>query len=128
MLELLASQAAISLENAGLYSDLRQSESELRQSLDFAPQHVYVLGRSSSMRLYVNQAALDYHGLAFEEWRTCDLRKLFHPDDWERSQSGAQGEIAAGIAHEVEIRLRRKDGKIAGFFPAGTRCGTNTDA
>ena len=117
VLELLASQAAISLENAGLYSDLHQNESELRQIFDFAPQHVYVLGPDpSSMRLFVNQAALDYHGLTFEEWRTCDLRKLFHPDDWERTMSEAQSPIAAGLPHEVEIRLRGKDGKYRWFL------------
>ena len=123
VLQLLASQAAISLENAGLYSaqrrrkKIRQSESELRQILDFAPQHVYVLGPDpSSTRLYANQAALDYHGLTFEEWRTCDLRKLFHPDDWERTMSEAQSPIAAGLPHEVEIRLRGKDGKYRWFL------------
>jgi PAS domain S-box-containing protein len=117
VLELLGSQAAISLENAGLYSDLHQNESELRQIFDFAPQHVYVLGPDpSSMRLFVNQAALDYHGLTFEEWRTCDVRKLFHPDDWERTMSEAQSPIAAGLPHEVEIRLRGKDGKYRWFL------------
>ena len=96
---------------------IRQSESELRQSLDFTPQHVYVLGPDpSSMRLYVNQAALDYHGLTLEEWRACDLRKLFHPDDWERTMSEAQSKLAAGLPHEVEIRLRRKDGKYRWFL------------
>ena len=117
VLELLGSQAAISLENAGLYSDLHQNESELRQIFDFAPQHVYVLGPDPSrMRLFVSQAALDYHGLTFEEWRTCDLRKLFHPDDWERTMSEAQSSIAAGLPHEVEMRLRGKDGKYRWFL------------
>jgi PAS domain-containing protein len=85
VLQLLASQAAISLENASLYSaakeaeeKIRQGESELRQILDIAPQHVYVLEADpSATRLYANQAALDYFGLTFEEWRTYDLRKLF---------------------------------------------------
>jgi formate hydrogenlyase transcriptional activator len=68
------------------------------------------------MRLFVNQAALDYHGLTFEEWRTYDLRKLFHPDDWERTMSEAQSPNAAGLPHEVEIRLRGKDGKYRWFL------------
>jgi PAS domain S-box-containing protein len=117
VLELLGSQAAISLENANLYSDLHQNESELQQIFDFAPQHVYVFGPDpSSMRLFVNQAALDYHGLTLEEWRTCDLRKLFHPDDWERTMSEAQSPNAAGLPHEVETRLRGKDGKYRWFL------------
>jgi PAS domain S-box-containing protein len=96
---------------------LRQRESELRQILDFAPQHVYVLGPDpAGAKLYVNRAALEYLGLTFEEWRTCDLRELFHPDDWERTTSEAQSKIAAGLPHEVEIRLRRKDGKYRWFL------------
>jgi formate hydrogenlyase transcriptional activator len=96
---------------------IRQSESELRQILDLAPQHVYVFGPDpATARLYLNQAALDYHGLTFEEWQTCDFSKLFYPDDWERMKSEAQCEIAAGLPHEVEIRLRRKDGKYRWFL------------
>ncbi len=96
---------------------IRQSESELRQILDVAPQHVYVLGADpDATRLYANQAALDYFGLTFEEWRTYELRKLFHPDDWERASSGMQSQIADGLPHEVEVRLRRKDGKYRWFL------------
>ena len=69
---------------------IRQSERELRQILDFAPQHVYVLGPDPATRLFANRAALDYFGLTFEEWRTCDFRKLFHPDDFERASRGTQ--------------------------------------
>ncbi len=73
---------------------IRQSESELRQILDFAPQHVYVLGPDpDTTRLYVNQAALDYLGLTADEWRICDRRKFFHPDDWERATREAQSSI-----------------------------------
>ena len=56
---------------------IRQSESELRQILDFAPQHVYVLGPDpDTTRLYVNQAALDYLGLTADEWRICDAPQV----------------------------------------------------
>jgi PAS domain S-box-containing protein len=124
LLELLASQAAISLENANLYSaakeaeeKIRQGEIELRQILDIAPQHVYVLEADpSAPRLYANQAALDYFGLTFEEWRTYDPRKLFHPDDWERASSGTQTQVGEGLPHEVEIRLRSKNGKYRWFL------------
>jgi PAS domain S-box-containing protein len=94
-----------------------QSESELRQILDVAPQHVYVLGPDpDTKRLYVNQAALDYLGLSADEWRTCDRRKFFHPDDWERAMREAQTKFAAGLPHEVESRLLRKDGKYRWFL------------
>src|SRR5580658_4783651 len=95
---------------------IRQSESELRQILDFVPQHVYVLGPDPDTRLYVNQAALDYLGLTADEWRTCDRRKLFHPDDWERARREAQSKFATGLPHEVEVRLLGKDGKYRWFL------------
>src|SRR5580658_4491486 len=124
VLQLLASQAAISLENASLYSaakeaeeKIRQGENELRQILDIAPQHVYVLAADpSATRLYANRAALDYFGLTFEEWRNYDIRKLFHPDDWERASSGTETQVGEGLPHEVEIRLRSKDGKYRWFL------------
>ncbi|HEY1755265.1 MAG TPA: sigma 54-interacting transcriptional regulator [Bryobacteraceae bacterium] len=96
---------------------IRQSESELRQILDVAPQHVYVLGPDpDTARLYVNQAALDYLGLTAEEWRTCERRKFFHPDDWERATREAQSKFTAGLPHEVESRLLGKDGKYRWFL------------
>jgi PAS domain-containing protein len=62
---------------------IRQSEMELRQIMDLGPQQVAVLGPDRS-RLYVNQSALDYHGLTLEEWRSCPIDRLAHPEDLER--------------------------------------------
>jgi formate hydrogenlyase transcriptional activator len=94
---------------------IRQSEGELRQLLDLAPQHVAVLGPDRS-RLFVNQAALDYHGLTLEEWRSSDPHRFFHPDDWERMMSETQSKIFSGLPHEAEVRLLRKDGKYRWFL------------
>ena len=75
VLKVLASQAAISLENSQLYRDLedregkiRTQEMELRQMLDLAPQYVAVFGPARE-RLYANRIFLDYLGLTLEEWR-----------------------------------------------------------
>jgi PAS domain S-box-containing protein len=114
VLDLLASQTAISLENANLYSEIRQSEMELRQILDFAPLLVGVLGPDRT-RLYANQAALDYAGITLEEWRSRP-HKLFHPEDWERITSQTQSKFLSGTRYETEGRLRRKDGKYLWFL------------
>jgi PAS domain S-box-containing protein len=96
---------------------IRQSESELRQILELAPQHVYVLGPDPDRTLlYANQAALDYLGLTFEEWRTYDRRRLTHPDDWGRVMSEAQGKFSSGLPHETELRFLRNDGKYRWFL------------
>src|SRR5258708_23075272 len=57
---------------------IRQSQTELRNILDFTPHLIAVLGPDRS-RLYTNQAVLDYFGVTLEEWRSFDLRKDYHP-------------------------------------------------
>src|ERR1700688_4449720 len=95
---------------------IRQSESELRQILELAPQHVCVLGPDPDRtHLYANQAALDYLGLTFEEWRTV-RRRLSHPDDWARVMSEAQRNFSSGLPHETELRLPRNDGQYRWFL------------
>jgi formate hydrogenlyase transcriptional activator len=94
---------------------IRESEGELRQILDFAPQHVGVLGPDRE-RLYVNQASLEYIGLTLEEWRRGENRMSVHPDDWERLMSQTQNDFLHGIPHEAEVRLLRKDGKYRWFL------------
>jgi formate hydrogenlyase transcriptional activator len=94
---------------------IRESEGELRQILDFAPQHVGVLGPDRE-RLYVNQASLDYLGLTLEEWQSGANRMSVHPDDWKRLMSQTQNEFLGGIPHEAELRLQRKDGTYRWFL------------
>jgi len=93
---------------------IRQSEGELRQIVDFAPQQVAVVGPDRS-RLYVNQAALDYFGFTLEEWRSGDPGKFVHPDD-RGLMFGAEGDFAKGVPHEAEVRFLRKDGKYRWFL------------
>src|SRR6202022_317265 len=71
---------------------IRQSEVELRQIMELAPQQGAVLGPDRS-RLYVNQAGLDYHGLTLKEWQSCHPDRIVHPDDWERAMSETQSEF-----------------------------------
>jgi PAS domain S-box-containing protein len=96
---------------------IRQSEMELRQILDFAPQYVAVLGPDRDRtRLYANQTMLEYFGFTLEEWRSSDRQKYYHPDDWERLTSETQSKFLSGIPHEYEARFLRKDGKYRWFL------------
>jgi PAS domain S-box-containing protein len=96
---------------------IRQSEVELRQILDFAPQCVAVLGPDRDRtRLYTNQTMLDYFGFTLEEWRNSDRRKYYHPDDWERLTSETESKFLSGLPHEYEARFLRKDGKYRWFL------------
>jgi formate hydrogenlyase transcriptional activator len=94
---------------------VRQSEKELRQLLDFTPQHVTVMG-PDRRRLYNNHAALDYHGLTLEEWQTADPDRLFHPQDWERITREVYSKFLSGSSLDIEVRLRRRDGQYRWFL------------
>jgi PAS domain S-box-containing protein len=95
---------------------IRERESELRQVLDLAPQHIAVLGPDGS-RLFANQASLDYYGLTLESWRGCDPGRFLHPDDLERMARVAQdAESSSPSAHDAEVRLLRKDGTYRWFL------------
>jgi len=96
---------------------IRQSELELRQIMELAPQHVAVMGHDRDRtRLYANQSVLDYFGLTLEEWRSSNRPRSFHPEDWERTTSETQSKFLNGLPHEVEARFLRKDGKYRWFL------------
>jgi PAS domain S-box-containing protein len=94
---------------------IRQSETEFRQILDFAPQQVAVLGPDNT-RIYVNQATLDYHGFTHEEWRSGDFGSFVHPEDLERFRNETRSKFLSGLPHETEIRSLGKDGKYHWFL------------
>jgi PAS domain S-box-containing protein len=121
VLQLLASQAAISLENAALYTDLkrsgekiRQSEKEARQLLDLSPLHITEFGPDGA-GLYTNRASLDYYGITLEEWQDADLQQVLHPQDAEIVTKELPGKLQSGSLFEYEARLKRKDGQYRWF-------------
>jgi len=93
---------------------IRQSERALRQLIDLSPQHIVEFGTRGN-RVYANQAALDYHGLTLDEWRSTDLNRLLHPRDVERATIEATNRFQSGVAYQVETRLRRRDGQHRWF-------------
>jgi PAS domain S-box-containing protein len=100
---------------------IRQQEIEIRQIIDFVPEHVAVLGPDRS-RLYINQAALNYHGITLEEWRDADRHilqaphRFVHPDDWYRMLNETEYKFVSGTPHQTELRLWRKDGTYRWFL------------
>jgi PAS domain S-box-containing protein len=123
VLKVLASQAAISLENSQLYRDLedregkiREQEMELRQMLDLTPQYLAVLGADGSP-FYANRASLHYLGMSLDEWR--QRRRIsdeVHPDDVERFIAEGNRASSTGSAYELEVRVRKGDGGFRWFL------------
>jgi len=96
---------------------LKQDEAELRQLINFVPEHVFVMDANGN-RLYENQAVWEYFGTSLDGIQAKDFyRKFVHPDD---VASGALDEreraVARGASWEGELRLRRKDGAYRWFL------------
>ncbi len=111
--------AGIAIESKRTEEKLRQDERELRQLIDFLPQHVLVLDREGSL-LQANQMLLDYNGHSFEEMQGpgSDERhkRDVHPDDLERARSERRSGLASGVLFEIEKRMRGKDGRFRWFL------------
>jgi PAS domain S-box-containing protein len=96
--------------------ELRRSEMELRQMLDFTPQLVAVFGPIRE-RLYGNRILLDYLDVTLEEWRqTFDRGEFVHPDDGERVNGHFDRALSSGASFELELRLRKGDGSYRWFL------------
>src|SRR5262252_613607 len=95
---------------------IQQDERELRQLIDFVPQHILV-ARPGGARLYANQGTLEYHGMTLQEVEAEDFfARVLHPDDFRKVVDKRQGAISAGASWEAEARLLRKDGKYRWFL------------
>jgi formate hydrogenlyase transcriptional activator len=95
---------------------IREGETECRQILDLAPQHIVVYGPNGE-RLYANRVALDYLGLSLEDWRPFPgTDNYVHPDDTERLDAVFDRAVARASADELELRVRKNDGSYRWFL------------
>jgi formate hydrogenlyase transcriptional activator len=111
--------AGIAIEQMRAEEKLRQDERELRQLIDFLPQHVLVLD-TEGLLLQANRMLLDYSGHTLEEMQGpgTDERhqRDLHPDDLERARSERRCGLASGVPFEIEKRMRGKDGRYRWFL------------
>jgi len=94
--------------------DLKRAELELRELVDFVPQHIIVL-EADGRRLYANNVSLEYTGHTLEEFRAAAYHYVVHPDDRDRIRSEAE-KIADGAPFEMEGRFLGKDGRHRWFL------------
>src|SRR6266478_2758738 len=98
---------------------LRQDERELRQLIDFIPQHVLVLD-TEGLLLQANQMMLDYNGHTLEEMKGAGtaerVKRDIHPDDLERVWSERRRGFSSGVPFEIEKRGLGKDGRYRWFL------------
>jgi PAS domain S-box-containing protein len=111
VLELLASQAAISLENARLYNDLREREARIRRLVDSNIIGVVIWDVPGRI-IDANQAFLDIVGYGREDLVSGRLRWTeLTPAEWRDGDDQAMAELkAVGTLQPREKEYFRKDG------------------
>ena len=111
VLELLASQAAISLENARLYNDLQEREARIRRLVDSNIIGIVIWDFQGRI-IEANQAFLDIVGYAREDLVSRRLRWTeLTPAEWRDVDEQAFAELkATGTLQPREKEYFRKDG------------------
>jgi PAS domain S-box-containing protein len=111
ILELLASQAAISLENARLYNDLQEREGRIRRLVDSDVIGI-IMWDFEGRILEANEAFLHMVGYSRDDLVSGDLRwTALTPAEWKYTHERAMVELRATGSHKAfEKEYFRKDG------------------
>jgi PAS domain S-box-containing protein len=123
VLQLLASQAAISIENAELFRSVteaqqsaRQASDELRIAYDSMPALAWRASPDGRFE-FANRGWHDYTGVPYDHENLNDAwRGTIHPDDVDEVFARWRHHIQQASAGEVEARLRRHDGSFRRFL------------
>lgn len=126
VLRLLASQAAISLENAALYKGAndaqeraRRAAEELRLAYDMIPALAWNSDVDGTL-LSFNKQWHDYTGLTREQSMGDGWARAIHPDDIGKVARKWREVLEAGEAGEIEGRMIRFDGVARSFLIRAT--------
>ncbi|MCC8969744.1 AAA family ATPase [Bradyrhizobium brasilense] len=111
LLEVLASQAAISLENSRLYQDLADREWKIRRLVDANIIGIIVADAEGGI-FEANDAFLRIVGISRDDFVSGDLRwtELTAPEWRERTARAQEELLMTGVAQPFEKEYVRKDG------------------
>jgi len=109
IIRVLSSQAAISIDNARLYSDLERNEEKYRTLFEDSRDAIFVM-TPNGVLLDVNLATLDLLGYNRQEMLKAGLSEVgIKREDFEAFQRIISHE---GSVRDYEVRLRHKNGKV----------------
>jgi PAS domain S-box-containing protein len=128
VLEVLASQAAISLENARLYNDLREREARIRRLVDSNIVGIVIWDVQGRI-IEANQAFLDIVGYGREDLVSDRLRWTeLTAAEWHDADKQIMAELkAAGTLQPREKEYLRKDGSRVPVLVARAMFESNQD-
>ncbi len=117
LLELLASQAAIAIENAQLFAEahqakesMRESESKFRTLAETAAISIFI--HQGGNFLYANPASEIIGGYTVEEYQTMNFMSLVHPEFVELVKSRARERLSGSeVQQQYEFKILRKNGE-----------------
>jgi PAS domain S-box-containing protein len=96
------------------FDEIKKSEDRLRLVIDTIPTLVWRAG-ADGVPDFLNQPALDYTGLSFDQIET-GWPRAFHPDDKKGMLVKWSAIRASGMPGELVARLRRFDGEYRWFL------------
>ncbi len=109
IIRLLSAQAAISIDNARLYSDLERNEEKYRTLFEDSRDAIFVM-TVDAVIVDINQAALDLFGYTREEMLTLTLKDIgVQLDQFEAFQRVMDQQDSV---RDFEVNLCRKDGTV----------------
>jgi PAS domain S-box-containing protein len=128
VLEVLAAQAAISLENTRLYSDLQEREAKVRRLFDSNIIGILILDAEGRI-LEANEAFLRMLGYSRGDLISGRLsRTALTPKEWSDATERAQVELrATGSCKAFEKEYFRKDGTRVPVLVGGATFGESRD-
>jgi PAS domain S-box-containing protein len=113
IVEGLAAQAAIAVDNARLFESAREArqnaeanERYYRFLAEAIPQMIWT-ARPDGFLDYYNQRWYEYTGMTFEETEGWGWGAVLHSDDKERCVERWKHSVETGEVYEIEYRLRR---------------------
>ncbi|HZB93961.1 MAG TPA: ATP-binding protein [Stellaceae bacterium] len=124
LLKLLASQAAIALENTRLYRDLAEREAKIRRLVDSNIIGIFIFGRENRI-LEANDAFLRMVGYDQDDFVSGRVRWTdLTPPEWRGRQAQASVELQrTGAVLPYEREYLRKDGSRAPALIGSARIG-----
>lgn len=112
LLSALADYAAIAIENARLYEQVKRSEQRYRDL--FANAYDLIFTLDTNLRITrINNAGAVLTGYREEELRARPLRSLCAPDSWKGAERSLQALLGGRTVPPFEMVIQRSDGTSA---------------